>query len=178
MEKEKINQFLDIVFLRLGQQKKLQNVAEVKELIINNEAVLNTLIAMEETGGEPALMCVHDDKLSFVDSVLESPVSRRSLCYDIAALNARKVHKPEGDACSFALKLGGNLISEKHYLKLQCLKQVDLKSQSWLRTPEAIRNRGGAVYGENRYGRIFIGANGAESYFSHRGIRLEVILPL
>lgn len=134
---------------------------------------LATLKAMEESGGEPDVIGVDDEtgEFLFVDCAAESPKGRRSLCYDREALEARKKHKPDGSAMERAAKMGAMLLSEDEYRRLQALEPVDTKSSSWLLTPPEVRERGGAVFGDHRYGRTWFYHNGAESYYAARGFR-------
>ncbi len=132
-----------------------------------------SLAEMERTGGEPDV--VGQDKKSdefvFMDCAAQSPKDRVSLCYDRAALDARKEHKPKNSIIDLAAEMGVEVLTEEEYFALQKLGEFDTKSSSWLRTPAEIRELGGAIYGDRRYGRVFIGHNGAESYYSGRGFR-------
>jgi hypothetical protein len=128
---------------------------------------------MERTGGEPDVIG-HDRKTGeyvFCDCSTESPKGRRSLCYDREALESRKEHKPADSAVAMAAAIGIELLSEEQYMELQKLGDFDAKTSSWLKTPSDIRKLGGAIYGDFRYGRAFIGHNGAESYYAARGFR-------
>ena len=107
----------------------------------------------------------------FYDCSLESPKGRRSLCYDREALEARKKYKPETTAVDMAQAMGVELLTEEQYLTLQQLEKIDTKTSSWIQTPADIRKRGGALFGDHRYGRTFIYHNGAESYYAARGFR-------
>jgi len=132
-----------------------------------------SLAEMERTGGEPDV--VGQDKKSgeflFMDCSAQSPKGRVSFCYDRAALAARKEHKPKNCVMGMAAAMGIELLTEEEYFALQKLGDFDTKSSSWLKTPADIRELGGAIYGDRRYGRVFIGHNGAESYYSGRGFR-------
>lgn len=134
---------------------------------------LASLHEMEATGGEPDV--VGFDKKSgeylFVDCSEQSPKGRVSLCYDRDGLESRKEHKPKTSAMDMAAGMGIELLTEEQYHALQKLGDFDTKTSSWVRTPGAIRKLGGALYGERRYGRIFIGHNGAQSYYAVRGFR-------
>ncbi len=132
-----------------------------------------TLYRMEETGGEPDVIA-HDPirgAYCFCDCARESPKGRRSLCYDAAAWRSRKEHKPVSSAEEVAKEMGIDLLTEEEYILLQSVESVDAKSSSWIRTPEAMRSLGGALFGDCRYGRVFFYHNGAESYYSSRGFR-------
>ncbi len=132
-----------------------------------------SLAEMERTGGEPDV--VGQDKKSgefvFMDCSAQSPKGRTSFCYDRAALDSRKEHKPKNCVMDAAADMGVEVLTEEEYLALQRLGEFDTKSSSWLRTPAEIRELGGAIYGDRRYNRVFIGHNGAESYYSGRGFR-------
>jgi uncharacterized protein DUF4256 len=132
-----------------------------------------SLAEMERTGGEPDV--VGQDKKSgeyvFYDCSAESPKGRISFCYDREALDSRKEHKPKNCVMDMAAQMGVEVLTEEEYFALQKLGEFDTKSSSWLRTPAEIRKLGGAIYGDRRYNRVFIGHNGAESYYSGRGFR-------
>ena len=128
---------------------------------------------MERTGGEPDVVG-HDEKTDeyvFYDCSSESPKGRTSLCYDREALDSRKEHKPKNSAMDMAAAMGIALLTEEQYLELQKLGDFDTKSSSWVKTPSDIRKLGGALYCDRRYGRVFVGYNGAQSYYSGRGFR-------
>ena len=133
-------------------------------------ARLRTLDEMERTGGEPDVVDLGDG-LAFVDCAPESPAKRRSLCYDRAALDARKAAKPEGSAVEAAEAMGAEILTEAQYRKLQTLGEFDLKTSSWLLTPECVRAKGGAIFADRRYDTVFTFHNGAESYYASRGFR-------
>lgn len=132
-----------------------------------------SLAEMERTGGEPDV--VGQDKKSgefiFFDCSEQTPSGRVSLCYDDAALASRKEHKPKGSAVGLAAAMGIELLTEEEYLALQKLGEFDAKRSSWLATPADFRKKGGALWGGRSYGRVFIGCNGAESYYAARGFR-------
>lgn len=132
-----------------------------------------SLAEMERTGGEPDV--VGQDKKSgeflFMDCSAQSPKGRVSFCYDREALDSRKEHKPKNCVMDMAVAMGIELLTEEEYFALQKLGEFDTKSSSWVKTPAEIRELGGAIYGDRRYGRVFIGHNGAESYYSGRGFR-------
>ena len=134
---------------------------------------LLTLIKMEETGGEPDV--IGFDKVTgeyvFCDCSAESPAGRRSFCYDPQALAARKENKPLHSALGLAAEMGINMLTEAHYRELQQLGNFDTKTSSWLMTPDNIRKLGGALFGDRRYGQVFIYHNGADSYYAARGFR-------
>jgi hypothetical protein len=132
-----------------------------------------SLIDMEDTGGEPDVIG-HDPKsgeLLFVDCSPETPKERRSLCFDRAALDSRKEHKPKGSAAELAAALGIEMLTEEQYRSLQKLGEFDLKTSSWVQTPADIRDLGGALFCDRRFGHVFVYHNGAESYYAVRGFR-------
>ncbi|MCG6955140.1 MAG: DUF4256 domain-containing protein [Gemmatimonadetes bacterium] len=128
---------------------------------------------MERSGGEPDVIG-QDEKTGeylFFDCSPESPKGRRSLCYDRQALDARKEHKPKGSAVETATAMGAVLLTEGDYRRLQELGEFDAKTSSWLQTPPDIRSLGGAIFGDYRFGAVFVYHNGAESYYAARGFR-------
>ena len=136
-------------------------------------AKLAVLVAMETSGGEPDLLALdaNSGELLFCDSSAESPLGRRSLCFDRKALDARKANKPAGCSDEMAQAIGIELLNEQQYRLLQSIKAVDQKTSSWLATPVAIRQRGGALFGDRRYDQVFVYHNGADSYYAARGFR-------
>jgi hypothetical protein len=134
---------------------------------------LKSLAEMEKTGGEPDV--IGQDKKTgefiFVDCSPESPKGRTSVCYDREALYSRKEFKPKTSAMEMAVAMGVELLTEEQYRALQQLGAFDTKSSSWLKAPAEIRKLGGALFGDRRYGRVFIYHNGAQSYYSGRGFR-------
>ena len=146
-------------------QSKLEQPAGREKLWSLNE--------MEKTGGEPDV--VSQDKLTgeyiFYDCSAESPKGRRSVCYDREGLESRKEHKPQNNAMDMAASMGIELLTEEQYLELQQLGEFDTKTSSWVKTPPDIRTLGGALYCDRRYGRVFVGHNGAQSYYSARAFR-------
>jgi len=134
---------------------------------------LRTLGEMESTGGEPDVVG-RDPKTGayiFCDCSAESPKGRRSLCYDAAALKARKEHKPKNNAMDLARAMGIELLTEDEYRDLQQLGEFDTKSSSWVLTPPDIRKLGGALFCDRRYGHVFLYHNGADSYYGARAFR-------
>jgi hypothetical protein len=130
-----------------------------------------SLAEMERTGGEPDVVGGKSGEFVFVDCSAQSPEGRTSLCYDREALDSRKKFKPKGCATELAAAMGVELLTEEEYFALQKLGEFDTKSSSWIATPADIRKLGGAIYGDRRYGRVFVGHNGAESYYGGRGFR-------
>ena len=134
---------------------------------------LLSLDDMERTGGEPDVVAL-DKKtglFTFVDCAAESPKGRRSVCYDPQALDSRKEHKPKHSAVGMVTEMGIELLSEEQYRELQMLGEFDLKTSSWVATPSAIRELGGAMFCDRRYGTVWTYHNGAESYYAARGWR-------
>jgi hypothetical protein len=132
-----------------------------------------SLHQMEQTGGEPDV--IQFDKktgsYTFCDCSAETPKGRRSICYDHEALESRKEHKPENSAVQMAEDMGIELLTEEQYRALQTVGPFDTKTSSWLKTPTDIRKLGGAIFGDYRFGHVFIYHNGAESYYGVRGFR-------
>ena len=152
--------------------------AKVQTRLEANAEKLRSLHEMERTGGEPDVVS-HDKKSGeyvFYDCSAQSPKDRVSFCYDRAALDSRKEFKPKGCATELAATMGVELLTEEEYFALQKLGEFDTKSSSWLKTPADIRELGGAIYGDRRYGRVFIGHNGAESYYAGRGFRSSLMV--
>ena len=146
---------------------------KVRARLEANAEKLWSLNEMERTGGEPDVVG-HDKKTgeyAFYDCSPESPKGRTSLCYDREALDSRKEHKPKSSAMDMAAAMGAELLTEEQYQELQKLGNFDTKSSSWLKTPDDIRKLGGAIFGDRRFGRVFVYHNGAESYYSGRGFR-------
>lgn len=147
--------------------------AKVRAKLQANPEKLWSLHEMERTGGEPDVVG-HDEKTGeylFVDCAPETPAGRRSVCYDREGLDSRKEHKPETSAMQMAAGMGIEMLSEEEYLELQKLGEFDSKTSSWLRTPADFRKYGSALFGDRRYGRVFIYQNGAQSYYRVRGFR-------
>lgn len=132
-----------------------------------------TLYQMEITGGEPDVVKFENtrDEIVFVDCSPETPKARRSICYDTEALESRKENKPLNSAMQMASDMGIDVLDEEQYRALQKLGSFDLKTSSWLKTPTEIRKLGGAIFGDLRYGRVFVYHNGAESYYGARAFR-------
>lgn len=135
---------------------------------------LQSLEAMESTGGEPMVLrySKKTGEIWFCDFSAESPVGRRSLCFDASALKERKEHQPKGAAVETAKSMGARLLTEDEYRELQSFGEFDTKTSSWLETPSEIRKLGGALFGDRRFGRVFTYHNGAQSYYAARGFRV------
>jgi hypothetical protein len=147
--------------------------ARVQAKLEANADKLWSLNEMEKTGGEPDLVG-QDQKTGeyiFFDCSAESPKGRTSVCYDREGLESRKEHRPKNTAMDMAAAMGIELLTEEQYLELQKLGDFDLKTSSWVKTPAEMRKLGGALYCDRRYGRVFVGHNGAQSYYAARGFR-------
>ena len=146
---------------------------DVKNRLDEKPEALETLKKMEETGGEPDVLDMDDStgEIIFCDCSKETPIGRRSLCYDEEALLKRKKNPPTGSAMNQAKELGVELMNEELYRTLQKTGEYDLKTSSWIATPEDMRKLGGALFAERRYGKVFTFHNGADSYYSVRGWR-------
>lgn len=133
---------------------------------------------MEQSGGEPDVVIFKDytDVLYFYDCSAESPKGRRSFCYDRVALQSRKEHAPKENVIDFITKNKIELLTEQEYRHLQSIFQFDLKTSSWVLTPERIRQFGGAIFCDHRYGEVFTYHNGAQSYYASRGFRTKLII--
>lgn len=130
-----------------------------------------SLNEMEKTGGEPDVVGGDKGEYVFFDCSAESPKGRRSFCYDREALDFRKEYKPENSAIDLAAEMGIEILTEDQYKELQQLGNFDLKTSSWIKTPERIRKLGGAIFCDRRYDTVFVYHNGAESYYAARGFR-------
>ena len=149
---------------------------DVRARLEANPEKIRVLQAMEKSGGEPDV--VGRDKRSgefvFFDCVAESPKDRVSVCYDREGLESRKEHKPKNTAVDMAAEMGSELLTEEEYQDLQKLGDFDTKTSSWVKTPVEIRKLGGALHCDRRYGRVFVGYNGAQSYYNARGFRTSL----
>lgn len=147
--------------------------ADVEARLAENLKSLRSLAAMEETGGEPDVIGRDDatGRFVFCDCSPETPRGRRSICFDRAALEARKENKPRTSAMEMAAEMGVELLTEEQYRALQALGEFDRKTSSWIATPSDIRALGGALFCDRRYGKVFLYHNGAESYYAARGFR-------
>jgi hypothetical protein len=147
--------------------------AKVQARLEANAEKLWSLNEMERTGGEPDV-AGQDKKTGeyiFWDCSAETPKGRTSVCYDREGLDSRKEHKPKTTAMDMAATMGIELLTEEQYLDLQKLGEFDTKTSSWVKTPADIRKLGGALYCDRRYGRVFVGHNGAQSYYAARAFR-------
>ncbi|HSV68493.1 MAG TPA: DUF4256 domain-containing protein [Methylibium sp.] len=147
--------------------------AAVLAKLEGNPDALRSLQEMEATGGEPDVIGrdKESDRFTFCDCSAESPMGRRSTCYDVEARESRKEHKPESSAVEMAAAMGIELLTEEQYRELQKLGELDAKTSSWIRTPSEVRALGGALFCDRRYGKVFVYHNGAQSYYAARGFR-------
>lgn len=172
-QSEDLIQILKVRFEKHMYRHKHLNWAEVQTRLEANSDKLFSLQEMESSGGEPDVVDFDKETGSYIfyDCAKESPIGRRSLCYDKEALDSRKKFKPKNNAMDMAKAMGIELLTENQYRKLQNLENVDTKTSSWLKTPEEIRSLGGAIFGDFRFGQVFVYHNGAESYYGSRGFR-------
>ncbi len=150
----------------------------VAEALAKNKKTLATIQQMEESGGEPDVVVLDPRSalITFVDCSAESPSGRRSLCYDSAARTSRKENAPSSSAMELAQEMGVTILTESQYILLQKFGPFDMKTSSWISTPADVRERGGALFGDYRFGRVFVYHNGAQSYYASRGFRGLVTL--
>jgi hypothetical protein len=159
----------------IGRHKGL-DWSKVQARLETNAEKMWSLNEMEKTGGEPDVVG-HDKKTGeyiFYDCSEQTPSGRTSLCYDRAALDARAEHKPKNSVMDLAAAMGVEVLTEEQYMELQKLGEFDTKRSSWIKTPLNIRGLGGALYCDRRYDRVFVGHNGADSYYSGRGFRASL----
>lgn len=173
------SELIDLLKLRFEKNTKRHKGIEwskVEARLKTNTDKLWSLNEMERTGGEPDV--VGQDKKTgtyiFYDCSAESPAGRRSLCYDLEALDSRKEFKPADTAFDMAAAMGVEMLNEEEYRSLQTLGNFDAKTSSWLKTPDAIRKHGGAIFGDWRYHHVFVYHNGAGSYYAARGFRASL----
>jgi hypothetical protein len=169
-------ELLDVLKSRFEKNKsrhKSIDWAKVEEKLLSSPEKLWSLHEMERTGGEPDVVG-YDKKTGaylFFDCSAESPKGRRSVCYDREGLESRKEHRPENSAVDMAEEMGIDLLTEEQYRELQLLGNFDLKTSSWVQTPDAIRKHGGALFCDRRYDHVFVYHNGAQSYYGARAFR-------
>ncbi|HPA22897.1 MAG TPA: DUF4256 domain-containing protein [Ferruginibacter sp.] len=176
LSKDEMNLFLKILqnrFEKNVNRHKGIDWDKVQKRLLANPKKCYILSEMENTGGEPDVVGF-DKKTNeyiFYDCAAESPKDRRSICYDQAALDARKENKPRHNAIEMATEIGIEILSEDEYRELQKLGEFDLKTSSWVKTPADMRKLGGALFCDRRFNRVFAYHNGAESYYAGRGFR-------
>ena len=172
-QREELLRALKARFEKNMNRHKVLEWDKVQAKLEANTEKLWSLNEMEGTGGEPDVVG-HDKKAGeyiFYDCSAESPKGRRSVCYDIEALESRKKHKPENNAIDMATAMGIKLLTEEQYRELQKLENFDMKTSSCVQTPANIRKLGGAIFCDRRYETVFVYHNGAESYYAARGFR-------
>jgi len=156
-------------------QKRHENIQweDVQKKLESNPEKLWSLNEMERTEGEPDVVKFDNEtnEYLFIDCSAESPKGRRSLCYDRKALDSRKENKPKNSAIDLAQEIGIDILDQEQYRELQTLGNFDLKTSSWVKTPDEIRKLGGAIFCDKRYNTVFLYHNGAESYYAARGFR-------
>lgn len=150
---------------------------DVLKRLNKNQDALKSIRMMEETLGEPDVVSIgNNNEIIYVDCSKETPKGRTSICYDESALQARKAYKPRSSAEKMAAEMGITMLDFEEYKKLQALEPVDLKTSSWLLTPNDIRKLGGALFGDRRFNHVFLYHNGADSYYGVRGFRGKIII--
>ena len=156
----------------MNRHEGLEWAAVIAKLELN-AGKLWSLYEMERTGGEPDVIFYDKeaDEYIFYDCSAESPKGRRSVCYDREALESRKQHKPQNSAMDMAADMGVEILTEEQYRELQRLGNFDTKTSSWVKTPDNIRQLGGAIFCDRRYDTVFVYHNGADSYYGARGFR-------
>lgn len=172
-EREELLATLKVRFEKNMSRHKGLEWAKVQARLDANPGKLWSLHEMEKTGGEPDVVG-HDKKSGeyvFYDCSEETPKGRVSVCYDREGWESRKEHRPKTTAMDMAVAMGVELLTEEEYLALQKLGNFDTRTSNWVKTPADIRELGGALYCERRYGRVFTGHNGAQSYYAARGFR-------
>ncbi len=176
LSKEEHAALLDILKARFKKNNHRHQDIDWQNVATKLEASpekMGALYEMEKTEGEPDVIGV-DAKTGeylFCDCSAESPKGRRSVCYDQSALESRKEHPPKDSASNMAAKMGIEILTEAQYRDLQQSEKFDLKTSSWIATPDSIRKLGGALFCDRRYDTVFVYHNGAESYYAARGFR-------
>lgn len=176
MKKQERDALLQVLQRRFEKNPKRHRAVAWDDVLARLDGApkaLGSLQQMESTGGEPDVIGRDraSGRVTFCDCSAESPSGRRSLCYDRAALDARKEHKPEGSAVESAASMGISLLTEEQYRALQELGEFDTKTSSWVLTPAHVRSLGGALFCDRRYDKVFVYHNGAQSYYAARGFR-------
>jgi hypothetical protein len=172
-QREELLKALKTRFEKNSSRHKGLDWAKVQARLEASPEKLRSLHEMEQTDGEPDVVG-HDKKTGeyvFFDCSPETPKARVSVCYDREGLESRKEHRPKNTAVDLATEMGIELLTEEQYFELQRLGDFDTKTSSWVKTPPDIREQGGALYCDRRYGRVFVGHNGAQSYYAARGFR-------
>jgi len=170
---QELTEILKIRFEKYPGRHAKINWTTVQARLESNAAKLWSLNEMERTGGEPDVIGQNAEtsELLFCDCAAESPSGRRSVCYDRDGQESRKEHRPKQNAVDSASEMGIEVLDEQQYRQLQQLGTFDQKTSSWIKTPADIRNLGGALFADYRYGKVFVYHNGAQSYYAARGFR-------
>ena len=172
-QQEELIKILKSRFEKNKERHETINWSDVQKKLESQPEKLWSLSEMERTEGEPDVVSYdkNTNEYLFFDCSAESPKGRRSLCYDRKALDSRKENKPANSALDLANEMGIEILDETLYRELQSLGNFDLKTSSWVKTPDNIRNLGGAIFCDRRYNTVFLYHNGAESYYAARGFR-------
>lgn len=172
-QQQELLNILKVRFEKHGQRHAGIEWAKVQAKLEHTTEKLWSLYEMERTGGEPDVVGYGQktDEYLFFDCSAESPSGRRSTCYDREGLESRKENKPENNAIDMAADMGIELLSEEQYRLLLTLGKFDMKTSSWIKTPDDIRKLGGAIFADFRYGKVFVYHNGAQSYYGARAFR-------
>jgi hypothetical protein len=176
MKSAEIVEFIELLKARftkhINRHKEI-DWKKVEEKLLAHPEKITVLKEMDATGGEPDVIGYDKQTNAFIfcDCSAESPIGRRSLCYDRSALESRKENKPQGNAIDIAAAIGIQIMTEQEYRQLQTLGEFDRKTSSWIKTPSTIRDLGGALFCDRRYNQVFVYHNGAESYYAARGFR-------
>lgn len=172
-ERQGLLELLQARFMKHVQRHRAVSWTDVLARLEGKPALLKSLLAMELTGGEPDVIAQdgRTGAMTFCDCSAQSPVGRRSLCYDRKAQDSRKEHKPKSNAVETASAMGVDLLTEEQYRQLQNLGEFDTKTSSWIQTTPDVRALGGALFCDRRYDKVFVYHNGAESYYAARGFR-------
>ncbi len=169
---------LHLRFEKNMQRHKHMEWVTIKLRLEANTDKLWSLYVMDQTDGEPDVIGIEATTGAYIfyDCSTESPAGRRSICYDYEGLTSRKEFKPVHNAIDMAAEMGIEILTEEEYKALQQLSIVDTKTSSWLQTPADIRKLGGAIFGDFRYGKVFVYHNGAQSYYGSRGFRGKLMV--
>lgn len=181
MKKQECEEFLQLLKARFEKNMHRHTGiawSDVQAKLDGNAKALESLNGMEATGGEPDVigMAKLPSQITFVDCSAESPIGRRSTCYDREARESRKENRPESSAVEMATEMGIELLTEELYRELQKLGEFDAKTSSWIDTPSDVRALGGALFCDRRYGKVFTYHNGVQSYYAARGFRGSIQL--
>jgi len=148
--------------------------SDVQARLQRKSGALRSLQEMERTGGEPDVIGREDTgEYVFVDCSAESPAARRSICYDGEGQRKREKEgvPVAGNVLDMAAAMGIEPLTEEQYRELQALGSFDTKTQSWLKTPAEITKLGGAIFGDRRFGRVFVYHNTGPCFYRGRGFR-------